>query len=216
MECSNKDILFQAAEAWMDLTQYRYIFTYGYKNKLYTITLGFTPSDFPHLAGFQYMKDIAAPRFSPNKLLKKILDGTVDTAPFLRAAQFENDVVPRLHAIMRLKESLDSEFTLFKYMSQFYSFYTNIKANYLISSHIDNTDFISSSILRMDLPPLNIPVVQFSRKPDETLKKGNVNAHCLKKSASISPRTKPIFFMIGYPPSLKSNQIYCTRIFHPT
>ena len=37
MECSNKDILFQAAEAWMDLTQYRYIFTYGYKNKLYTI-----------------------------------------------------------------------------------------------------------------------------------------------------------------------------------
>lgn len=31
MECSNKDILFQAAEAWMDLTQYRYIFTYGYK-----------------------------------------------------------------------------------------------------------------------------------------------------------------------------------------
>lgn len=142
MECSNKDILFQAAEAWMDLTQYRYIFTYGYKNKLYTITLGFTPSDFPHLAGFQYMKDIAAPRFSPNKLLKKILDGTVDTAPFLRAAQFENDVVPRLHAIMRLKESLDSEFTLFKYMSQFYSFCTNIKANYLISSHIDNTDFI--------------------------------------------------------------------------
>lgn len=71
MECSNKDILFQAAEAWMDLTQYRYIFTYGYKNKLYTITLGFTPSDFPHLAGFQYMKDIAAPLFSPNKANKK-------------------------------------------------------------------------------------------------------------------------------------------------
>lgn len=33
MECSKKDILFQAAEAWMDLTQYRYIFTYGYVYK---------------------------------------------------------------------------------------------------------------------------------------------------------------------------------------
>lgn len=127
----------------MNLTQYCYIFTYGYKKKLYTITLRFTPSDFPHLAGFQYMKDISASsRFSPNKLLQKILDGTVDTTPYLCAAQFNDYVAPRLHAIIRLKESLDTEFTLFKYMSQFYSFYTNIKADYLISSHIDNTDFI--------------------------------------------------------------------------
>ncbi len=143
MTNSDKNILFQAAEAWMELTNYRYIFTYGYKNKLYTITLGFAPSDFPHLAGFQYMKDIAAmPRVSPNKLLQKILDGAVDTEPFLRATKFDGYVAPRLRAIMRLKESLDTEFSLYKYMPRFYSFYTNIKADYLISSHIDNTDFI--------------------------------------------------------------------------
>lgn len=142
MENPDKDILFQAAEAWMELTQYRYLFTYGYKKKLNTITLVFTPSDFHHAAGFQYMKDISALRYSPGKLLLKILDGTIDTASFLCAAQFENCVLPRLHAILRLKASLDSEFTLFKFTPQYGHLYTNIKADYLISSHVDHTDFI--------------------------------------------------------------------------
>lgn len=143
MENSGKNILFQAAEAWMNLTKYRYIFTYGYKNTLHTITLVFAPSDFPHLAGFHYMKDISVnPRFSHKKLLQKILDGTVDTTPFLHAAQFESSVVPRLHALIRLKESLDNDFNLFQYMPQFYPFFTNIKADYLISSHIEDTDYI--------------------------------------------------------------------------
>lgn len=142
METTKKDILFQAAKAWKDLTQYRYIFTYGYKKKLYEITLCFTPSDFYHLAGFQYMKDISAPRFSNKKLLQKILDGTIDTAPFLHAVQFDKFVAPRLHAIIRLKDSLDKNFILFRYMARYYPFHTKINADYLISSHLDNTDFI--------------------------------------------------------------------------
>ena len=52
------NILYQAASAWQKLTDYRYIFTYGYKKNLYTINLTFSMEDFPHLAGFQYLKDL--------------------------------------------------------------------------------------------------------------------------------------------------------------
>lgn len=39
--CESNNILYQAAYVWNKLTDYRYIFTYGYKNQLYTINLTF-------------------------------------------------------------------------------------------------------------------------------------------------------------------------------
>lgn len=65
MSDSKTDIFYQSAFVWNELTEYNYLFTYGYKNKLYEINLTFSPDDFPHLAGFQYLKDIALPRFNP-------------------------------------------------------------------------------------------------------------------------------------------------------
>ena len=53
------DLLQQSAQAWKEITEYRYLFTYGYKNQLYPINLTFSLEDYPHLAGFQYMKDIS-------------------------------------------------------------------------------------------------------------------------------------------------------------
>ena len=52
--CESNNILYQAASVWNTLTDYCYVFTYGYKNQLYTINLSFSMEDFPHLAGFQY------------------------------------------------------------------------------------------------------------------------------------------------------------------
>ena len=49
------DILQQSAQAWKEITEYHYLFTYGYKKKLYPINLTFSLEDYPHLAGFQYM-----------------------------------------------------------------------------------------------------------------------------------------------------------------
>ena len=51
------DILQQSALAWKELTEYRYQLVYGYKKMLYPINLSFSFEDYPHLAGFQYMKD---------------------------------------------------------------------------------------------------------------------------------------------------------------
>ena len=61
--------LFQAAAVWKELTEYYYVITYGYKKQLYTLHLTFSSEDFPHLAGFQYLKDISLPRYNPRKII---------------------------------------------------------------------------------------------------------------------------------------------------
>lgn len=135
-------LLYKAAVVWKELTEYHYVFTYGYKQKLYTINLTFSPEDFPHLAGFQYLKDISLPRYAPPKILKKILDKTIKTQSIEKGAQYSDMVVPRLDALIRLKDIMDNEFSLYSFMPQFYSFTTNIKADYLIASNRDFIDYI--------------------------------------------------------------------------
>ena len=67
-------LLQQSAQAWKEITKYRYLFTYGYKKQLYPINLTFSLEDYPHLAGFQYMKDISLPNCSSAKIADRILE----------------------------------------------------------------------------------------------------------------------------------------------
>ena len=142
LSISTTDIFYQAASVWNMLTEYNYTFTYGFKNKLYTINLTFSPEDFPHLAGFQYLKDISLPRYNPKKIVSKIPDGSITLEQIQQAAQYDEMVVPRLEALVRIKDTLDNDFNLFSYMPRMYSFYTQIKADYIISSHSDITSFV--------------------------------------------------------------------------
>lgn len=142
MDDSNADIFYQAASVWNELTEYKYLLTYGYKNKLYEINLIFSLEDFPHLAGFQYLKDIALPRYNPQKTVSRILDGTIKSEQIQKAAQYKKMIVPRLEALMRMKDTLDNDFHLFSYILRMYPFYTQIKADYLISHHSDVTSFV--------------------------------------------------------------------------
>ena len=136
------DIFYKAASVWNELTEYRYIFTYGYKGELHTINLTFSQEDFPHLAGFQYLKDVAFPRYNPQKIVSQILNGKITIDHIKSAALYEEMVHPRLEALVRMKDILDNEFKLFTYMPKMYPFYTQIKADYLISSHADITSFV--------------------------------------------------------------------------
>ena len=45
-------------------------------------------------------------------------------------------IKPRLEALVHLKNSLDNDFNLYSFMSRMYPFITNIKADYLITSHL--------------------------------------------------------------------------------
>lgn len=136
------DLLQQSATAWEELTEYRYIFTYGYKQKLYPISLIFSPKDYPHLAGFQYMKDISLPNYSSAKIVDRIIEGKILNGTIQKAAMYAEMIEPRLKALIHLKNSLDNEFTLYSYMPHMYPFTTSIKADYLISSHAGIDSFV--------------------------------------------------------------------------
>lgn len=138
------DILKQSALTWKELTEYRYQFIYGYKKTLYPINLTFSNEDYPHLAGFQYMKDISLPNYSSAKIADRILEGKITFEQIQKAAQYEEMIKPRLEALIRLKHSLDHDFNLYSFMPRMYPFITNIKADYLIASHlvIDSYVFI--------------------------------------------------------------------------
>ena len=102
----------------------------------------FSLEDYPHLAGFQYMKDISLPNYSSSKIADRILEGKILFEKVQKAAQYEEMIKPRLEALVHLKESLDNEFNLYSYMPRMYPFITGIKADYLISSHFSVDNFI--------------------------------------------------------------------------
>ena len=116
MQDEQQDILYRAAEVWKELTEYHYVFTYGYKGELHEIKLTFSPEDFPHLAGFHYLKDIALPRYSPRKTVDMILSGKITYDKVKKGTLYQEYVKPRLLALVRLKEILEQEFDLFSYM----------------------------------------------------------------------------------------------------
>lgn len=109
---------------------------------LYPINLSFSFEDYPHLAGFQYMKDISLPNYTPARIVDRILEGKITFKQIQKAAQYEEMVKPRLTALVQLKNSLDNEFNLYSFMPRMYSFYTNIKADYLIASHVVIDSFV--------------------------------------------------------------------------
>ncbi len=103
------DILQQSALAWKELTEYRYQFVYGYKKTLYPINLTFSYADFPHLSGFQYLKDLSLPNYTSAKIVDRILEGKITFKQIQKAAQYEEMVKPRLEALIHLRNSLDND-----------------------------------------------------------------------------------------------------------
>ena len=71
-----------------------------------------------------------------------ILSGKISHSQIEKASQYEESVKPRLEALVRLKKTLEQDFQLHSYMPRFYSFTTQIKTDYLISSAIAPVDFI--------------------------------------------------------------------------
>lgn len=135
-------LLYRAAIIWKSISRYRYSFTYGFRMKLHTLNLSFSAEDFPHLAGFQYLKDLTLPRFTPGKTVEKVLDGTITQKMIEKGIQYETMVKPRLMALAALDSILDQPFILYSYMPQMYPFYAAIKADYLIASHINNISYV--------------------------------------------------------------------------
>ena len=136
------DVFIEAARTWNELTNYQYNLTYGYKATLRKVNITFSPRHFPHLAGFQYLNDIFLCRYDYNQILDKIIEGKFKSSRIVKSIHFEELVKPRLEAIVNLKYTLDNDFSLFSYTPQYYPFRTSIKADFLISSHINSVNFL--------------------------------------------------------------------------
>lgn len=147
------NLLQQSALAWKEITEYRYSLIYGYKKQLYPLHLTFSLEDYPHLAGFQYMKDLSLPNYNSSKIVTRILEGKIPFEKIQATAQYKSLIEPRLKALIHIKESLDNEFTLYSYMPRMYPFFTSIKADYIISSHykLDNFIFIIKATAKDEL-----------------------------------------------------------------
>ena len=92
--------------------------------------------------GFQYLKDLSLPRYNQGKIVSRILDGAISLEQIQKGEQYKKMVLPRLEALTRLKDILENDFNLFSYMPRMYPFYTQIKADYLISVHADITSYV--------------------------------------------------------------------------
>ena len=137
----SNDIFIESALTWNDLTNYQYNITYGYKSKLKNVNITFEQRHFPHLAGFQYLKDISLPQYPAKQIVHKILEHKIKYSSIIKSVYFEELVKPRLEALILLKDILDNDFTLFSYTPQLYPFRTAIKADFLISSQINTVSF---------------------------------------------------------------------------
>lgn len=191
------NLLQKSARAWKEIIEYRYLFVYGYKKQLYPINLIFSLNEYPHLAGFQYAKDIALPNYSSAKIADRVIEGKISFDTLKKATQYKDMIKPRLEALIHLKESLDNEFNLYSFMPRMYPFYTTIKADYLISSHtnINNFIFIIIPIHRMNRNVIFF-VVQLLKKENVIMKPINVPEHYSKKNVFTFLLILLLYFLI--------------------
>lgn len=136
------DLLYEAAAAWQKLIACAYRITYGKSGVLHTITLKFDAGEFYHLAGFQYLRDLALPvRFSHAKAIDAMLTGKITEAHIAKSENYEA-IKERLTAITRLQAALDTSFKVFRFNPDVLPFYTKIKAENLILAKCGEVVFL--------------------------------------------------------------------------
>lgn len=136
------DLLQQAATAWKELTAYTYRITYGKSGVLHEIVLKFELAEFYHLAGFQYLKDIALPvRFSHTKTVDVILSGKLTESDIAKSENYAQ-IQERLTAITKLKSALDTAFKVYHFNPNSLPFFTRITAKNLISAEYGDVVFL--------------------------------------------------------------------------
>lgn len=141
-EREEMDLLQQAAAAWEELTAYTYRITYGKSGVLREIVLGFDQAEFYHLAGFQYLSDIALPvRFSHAKTIDVILSGKLTETDIAKSESYES-IRERLTAITMLKAGLDTSFTVYQFKPDSLPFFTRLTAEHLISAECSDLVFL--------------------------------------------------------------------------
>lgn len=119
-------------------TTYRFVFTHQRKAK--EIDVDFRESDFYHLAGFQYLDDIAIPRDKENTLKHIIDDETITDEYLQKSKKYSSkvthyDVKSRIEELRFIEEYIDVDNLISIYdISEDPYLKSNIRADYMIES----------------------------------------------------------------------------------
>ena len=138
-------LLLDAAKVWHSLNDVKYIITVGRKNTSNVIELTFHDSDFPHIAGMQYAKDVDfglnPAEYYGESLVATLLDGTFNGKLIENSRHWEHLIKSRLNTIISIQRIIENGF----YIAEFDRFKVNpiskIEAKYVIKSEETDTVF---------------------------------------------------------------------------
>ena len=137
-------LLLDAAKAWDALTSVIYRIEIGRKGKHSSIELAFDLSDFPHLAGMQYAKDVSfslrPAQYYGSKLVPVLLAGTMDDSLITKSQSWDR-IEGRLKAIINLQNTLEGEFIIAQFFPKRVPGFCNIQAKYVIKNSVSGEMF---------------------------------------------------------------------------
>ena len=134
----------EAAKAWQQLISTRYYIAAGRRGKTYSFRLDFDYADFPHLAGMQYAQDvdfgIRDSEYYGEKLVPALLEGKMDGSKIEKSRNWEK-IKGRLRAIIGLKETLESNFSIALFDPSNVHTNSRIDAVYVIKNSISGESY---------------------------------------------------------------------------
>lgn len=131
------NLLLAAAKAWQELLQTEYCITVGRRGKTASFRLQFGLADFPHLAGMQYARDVdfglREAEYYGEKLVPALLSGALDGRRLEQGRNWEK-IKGRLHAILHLKATLESDFLIAWFDPSKVRTYSQIGVKYVVTN----------------------------------------------------------------------------------
>lgn len=128
----NMGLLLQTATSFGNLFDIRYDFILGKKNKSTNISVLFEPTDFFHLAGFQYIKDVPNLKKSRSKIYSEICNN-YDLRNKIYNSSFYSKIIDRLQVLNQLEYLFDNNHLIFQYDYK-RNKQSSIRANFLIET----------------------------------------------------------------------------------
>ena len=139
------DNIYESAQNFRELEQYEYRFVVSKNRKIQELKLDFRDTDFYHIIGLQYLKDIAIPR-NRKATLKNILDVGNIRDEILQKSRFYNNLTTIYNVKSRIEESrflatyLDVNNLIYIYsLSGRPYIHSQIKADFVIESKLPNS-----------------------------------------------------------------------------
>ena len=134
-------LFLEAAQAWKNLHDVRYVLFVARKGEVKRIELTFLDEDFPHLAGMQYAKDVdfgvRPAEYYGNRLIPMLLHKRMNDGKIEKSKNW-NRIEGRLTAIIHLQNTLDDDFVIVAFNNNKVKGYSQIVAEYAIKSMVSD------------------------------------------------------------------------------